>query len=326
MRKYLQLITAAVLLLTGCKTAYITIPITYDPMIKLPDNYKISVLNASWSDSTKQQSNLIESIVTGEALGGDRQGSEDCIQSFSQSLNTIYGMQVTIPINHLLKRNKPFEKQNSLDWNTVISICRKNNTDALAALEQFDTNSDALIGSIMTGINLIGNGGVPQPHSIHYHIHYYWRIYDTLSKTIVDQFGEVLEQETGAASPLGGLPQDAIKYSAQFIGNNYASRFIGPTYWDERNYFKKANNDFKVAARRARMNDWTGAMDIWSKYTDNSKRKIAGRACYNMALGNEVNGDLNAADTWAKKAFTDYNLKKAKYYDDILKGRLYHSH
>ena len=50
--------------------------------------------------------------------------------------------------------------------------------------------------------------------------------------------------------------------------------------------------------------------------------KIAGRACYNMAIINEINGDLNAAMDWASKSYTDYDISNALRYVNILKNRL----
>jgi len=49
--------------------------------------------------------------------------------------------------------------------------------------------------------------------------------------------------------------------------------------------------------------------------------KIAGRATYNMAIINEINGDLDAALGWAQKAYEDYNIKPALEYVRILENR-----
>jgi hypothetical protein len=59
------------------------------------------------------------------------------------------------------------------------------------------------------------------------------------------------------------------------------------------------------------------------KETSNPKMKVAGRACYNMAIIREVNGDLNAALGWAQKSYEDYNDKLAIRYTRILENRRY---
>jgi Flp pilus assembly protein TadD len=51
--------------------------------------------------------------------------------------------------------------------------------------------------------------------------------------------------------------------------------------------------------------------------------KVAGRAYYNMAIINEINGDLEAAVSWAQKAYSDYRNKRGLRYVRILENRKY---
>jgi hypothetical protein len=51
--------------------------------------------------------------------------------------------------------------------------------------------------------------------------------------------------------------------------------------------------------------------------------RIAGRACYNMAIINEINGQLDEALGWAQKAWEDYKTRLALRYVRILEDRLY---
>ena len=83
----------------------------------------------------------------------------------------------------------------------------------------------------------------------------------------------------------------------------------------------KGSSNFKIATRKARTGNWTGAGELWLKETTNRKRKIAGRACYNMAILGEINGDLDAAIQWAQKAYENYNNKLALKYVSLLKNR-----
>jgi hypothetical protein len=41
-----------------------------------------------------------------------------------------------------------------------------------------------------------------------------------------------------------------------------------------------------------------------------------------MALVSEINGDLEKASSWAKRAYVDYNNKNALYYMNILQNRI----
>ena len=73
------------------------------------------------------------------------------------------------------------------------------------------------------------------------------------------------------------------------------------------------------------MGQWDEAGELWKKETGNPKIKIAGRAAYNMAIISEIDGDLEAALNWARKAWGDYNIKLALDYVRILENRQYKS-
>jgi hypothetical protein len=53
--------------------------------------------------------------------------------------------------------------------------------------------------------------------------------------------------------------------------------------------------------------------------------RVAGRATYNMAIINEINGDLDAALKWAQKSYEDFNDKLGIRYVRILENRMYKS-
>jgi hypothetical protein len=90
-----------------------------------------------------------------------------------------------------------------------------------------------------------------------------------------------------------------------------------------RDYYVKGTNNFKIAKRKAQVGKWDEAGELWEKETDNRSSKIAGRACYNMAIINEINGDLDKALQWSQKAYEDYNVKLALRYTRILENRKY---
>ncbi len=49
--------------------------------------------------------------------------------------------------------------------------------------------------------------------------------------------------------------------------------------------------------------------------------KIAGRACYNRAIMNEINGSLDEAPGCAQKSYEDYGIRPALKYIRILEDR-----
>ena len=116
--------------------------------------------------------------------------------------------------------------------------------------------------------------------------------------------------------------KEGVMEISNVMGHNYALR-IQPYYIRvSRLYFVRGSQNFKIAKRRARTGDWDGAAELWEKELNNPKRKVAGRACYNMGIINEINGNLEEALKWASKSYTDYNIKKALDYVNIIKYRI----
>ena len=115
--------------------------------------------------------------------------------------------------------------------------------------------------------------------------------------------------------------KQAVLQASNNIGHNYALRIIPVKIRVTRDYYVRGTDNFKIARRRAQTGDWDGAAELWYKETSNPKAKIAGRTYYNMAIFNEINGDLDAAIDWASKAYSDFNNKLALHYLNVLKYR-----
>ena len=203
--------------------------------------------------------------------------------------------------------------------------------DVLVVMEVFDTelkvvpiNAPNKLDNITDVINTVANAQV----NIITTVKTGWRIYDPKKKYIIDEHPMVdnLTIVANASTVINTTEallgrKEAIKQDANKLGHIYADRLI--PYWIKvtRDYYVKGNFDFKVATRKARTGNWDGAGELWLKQTNSKKRKIAGRACYNMAILGEINGDLDTAISWAQKAYENYNNKLALNYVNILKNR-----
>ena len=77
-----------------------------------------------------------------------------------------------------------------------------------------------------------------------------------------------------------------------------------------------------VGSRMAVVGNWNEAINNWNQVlTTSKKRKLCGRACYNLALASEINGDLENAKTWISKSYGQYNNKQAAYYQNTINRR-----
>lgn len=76
-------------------------------------------------------------------------------------------------------------------------------------------------------------------------------------------------------------------------------------YWmpAHRNYFDGGSVDMRDAGVSVRMDDWQEAKRLWQKiYSSTKSLKKQARAAYNLALANEMLGDIAEADRWISLA------------------------
>jgi hypothetical protein len=96
---------------------------------------------------------------------------------------------------------------------------------------------------------------------------------------------------------------EAALYGIEESANAFAKIFV--PHWEEvgRMMYLTGNYEMKMAQKLALQNNWVEAADIWAKFVDNKNKKIAAKATYNLALANEINGDIESAFEWIVKSY-----------------------
>jgi hypothetical protein len=218
-----------------------------------------------------------------------------------------------------------------LSWDTVEKICRDNHADILFSLELFDAASTVGLGvSPAVLANPLGAtiAALDLPFSVNTRIKTGWRIYDPSTRNILDEYiiykdlnfqGQGNNPLSTASSLLGR--QEAVRQAGINAGQEYALRITPYSLRVSRFYYVRGDRNFIIAKRMAQSGDWDDAAKLWQQETGSASRKAAGRACYNMAIISEINGDLNAALGWTKKAYEVYNDRLALSYLNILRHR-----
>ena len=220
----------------------------------------------------------------------------------------------------------------ALSWKTIERICNENNVDAIFVLSFYDT--DTKINYKAVPVEIDAPLGIKIP-AIEHHatiatlIKTGWRIYDPINKIILDEYwvNENVVTKGIGINPVRAVQaimgrKEAVLQVSNNIGHNYALRILPHRIRVSRHYYVRGTNNFIIAKRRAQTGNWDGAAELWDKEVSNPKRKVAGRACYNMAIINEINGDLNTAVEWASQSYTDYKNKMALRYLNVLKYRI----
>lgn len=218
----------------------------------------------------------------------------------------------------------------SLPWDTVESICRENNADVLFSLELFDAESKVNVIGSAVGLKTVINNipALQQQASMTTLVKTGWRIYDPASRNILDEY--VLSRDLVFSANGGGLlaagsaligRKEAVKQVGNKAGQAYAYRIVPYSVRVSRYYYVRGTGNFAVAQRMAQTGNWDGAARLWQQETTNASRKVAGRACYNMAIISEINGDLEGAIQWAQKSYENYNNQLALSYVNVLRNR-----
>jgi hypothetical protein len=329
--KYLILIIVT-FLTVSCKTSQLSIQVLKPAQITLPSDVKtIAVVNRSLPEKKERLRNVIEGAITGEAVFADRLGSEECVKGVIDGLSGSPRLKGIIPTGVNIRGTGTRQFPDPLSWNTVDDICKASGADALACLEVFD--SDCING--MSDRKITRKEKDKEITYIEYtarldvNVVSGWRIYFPAERKLIDQNiyndskGWVNTSDAPKKAQQGLIRKDeAVSQSGFYAGNQFAIRISPLWIWVRRTYFSKGNSEFEQAKRLVQVNDWKGASDLWMKHVKNADPKIAGYACYNMALACEMDGNLETAIDWAKKSYTDYQNKYALSYMRILEQRL----
>jgi hypothetical protein len=322
------------ILITSCKTNQLFLnvvepaPVTLSPAIK-----KAGVINRSVPTDETRILDILDKALSLEGVNLDKDGAEQSIKGLSDELMNNRRFDEVKTLSDIDFRTPKLGLfPVPLSWEIVNKVCRETGTDALFSLEMYDT--DTRISYSNRKVDIKGPLGVIIPGIEHQAdmetiVKTGWRIYDPANQVIADEFnhiesivftGKGINPLVAVAGLIGR--KQAIQEVSNKGGHGYAMRLLPFELRVMRDYFVKGTYNFKIAKRRAQNGNWNEAADLWQKETSNPKRKVAGRANYNMAIINEINGQLEDALTWAMKSYEDYNIKLAREYVRILKNRM----
>lgn len=293
---------------------------------------RIGIINRSLPSKSNKTADKIDKILSAEGRNLDAEGSEAAILALMEQLRQNESLEEIVIIEdqpHLRKGLGVFPT--TLTWNEIETLCEEHKVDAIFSLAFYDT--DTKVSYAMTTMDLPNKIGlnIPIPaHEITLNtlVQNGWRVYDPHSKRVADEFiysdhvvtlGKGMNPVKAFEAIVGR--KEAVLHQSKYMGMDYGKRLLPYHHRVTRDYFVRGTNNFKIAQRRAQAGDWQGAAELWEQETGHSAPKVAGRACYNMAISNEINGNLDTAMQWASKAYTDYEIKDALRYLNILKYR-----
>ena len=331
LKKFLFLCLSIILI--GCSaTNRLTMSVTQPAPVNISKDVKRVGILSRFNSGSSSILNEIDKIFSAEGKNLDIDASNKLIEGLSEELIQINRFDVLKITDTTLVSDYTSNFPSVLTWDEVDNLCAKHDVDAIYTLSFFDTDSKI---SYSTKQVLKKNVlGLEIPVLEHHAtsntlIKGGFKVYDPANRVILDvfPFSKSVTVSGKGINPVKALEamqmrKEVILEASRVIGANYAYSIVPQRVRVARDYFVRGSNQFEIGKRKAQTGDWDGAAQHWERELSNSKSKIAGRACYNMAIINEINGDLNAAIEWASKSYTDYKNRDALRYLNILRYRI----
>jgi len=328
MKNLCTALSIALLCASCSSTNLMSLSVVQPAPVSLPPYAKTAaVVNRTRATDETRTIDAIHKAISLEPSNLQKEGARASMTGLADELMKNNRFSIVKPLTNLdLRSYGAGVFPSALSWDTVEKICRNNNTDLLFSLELFDAETRGGVGPNTIGSAVMGNvPGLMQQVNLTTVVKTGWRIYDPSSRNILDEY--VLSRDLtfrgtpiAAATAMIGHKEEVIKVGNQ-AGQAYAYRIVPYSVRVSRFYYVRGSANFTVATRMARTGNWDGAAKLWQQETTNPSRKVAGRACYNMAIISEINGDLPGAITWAQKAYEMYNNRLALSYVNVLRNR-----
>lgn len=331
---YPILFASFILFATACSsTNRVTMSVQQPAAVSVPSSMQeIGVINRSLTREPAGVMETIDQIFSVKGPELDSLGSEAGVRSLTEELRRNDRFtRVERPETGRLENPSYGIFPAPLSWETVGEICEEHDLDGLFSLEFYNTTSDVEYST--RRITIEGPLGVEIPalehHAeVHTTIKTGWRIYDYSNRRVIDEYTRTDVVTTGGR---GINPMEAVRAvtgrteAVRTVSGNmghYYTRSILPYYTRvSREYYVRGNDNLKMARRRAQTGNWDGAAEIWLAETENPRSKVAARAQYNMAIINEINGDLENAIEWASVAYENFGDRRALRYLRTLQNR-----
>lgn len=308
------LLLTSLLVLASCSTyKNVGLSVEHPAVIDLrPEVKRVTFVNRTIPESNKTTAgNVLDGIFSGESIMADRLGAKSALNGMQFALSQTNRLQVVGSIVDM-KTNTVISAPLAFSWQVIDSLCQANGSDMIVACEFFDSDQ---IGTI---------GGIPSPNapsSGAANVRAYFRVYDNINKIIVDE--QMMRYNAGGGGGTFVL-QGANNIERRAYGTGYAyGRMLVPfTNFERRNIFHAGSKNMRIASRLARAGNWSGAEAMWMDMENSGKRRQAYRSAFNRAVAAEVAGDLNAAMTFAEKAFSMKPKSSIAQYMRVLSIRM----
>lgn len=322
---------------TACGSSSTNIDVLQPAEIFVPENIE-TIVTIDRSRPAKGFLSFLEGVITGEAIGQDKEGRRRALEGLTEALTRTPRFRVIHSGYEKTGANASLRLIEPMNWYEVKALCDEFKADAVLAIEMYDSDINITTSEKerkrkdKEGTEYIETYFEDQ---MDLSIQMGWRLYDPKNNLIIDEF-TTRDDDSGRAegktkeAARNNLPDPFnIARDISFVAGQLYGERVAPTWVSvSRSYYDTVKGEdqsaMERAARMAETRDWRGAAKIWNEVVSNSyDEETKGKAAYNMAIANECLGKLQNARDWAQKAYVNYGNKKAKSYIQTIENRIY---
>lgn len=333
--KYLIILSFFVFISACSSSKKVTINTMRPAEITFPVSIQ-SIVILDRTEFSSDAESIIEGVLTGEMFDEDSYGTQELVNGFRNQMRYSDRFDIKVAAEKLKGNSLTSVFPNPLSWRVVGAFCEKYESEALLAVEIFDTDY-----IITDGVRKVKKKRKIDGKEREVEVNEYYaqgvanvtiglRLYDPEAQVIVDQ-QLIRRDKTWDAT--GNSVRDAYKhliqkkeataYLSSRVGRNYAYK-ISPMPVKITRKFEGESDDtpeIEIGARYAEVGKWNEALDVWKNAISKAPIEDAGYLSYNIAVAYEVLGDIDSAIKWAETSYVKYDNDDALDYVHLLKER-----
>jgi hypothetical protein len=257
----------------------------------------------------------------------DSMAADTTIRALAELMFESGRYDVVIPVERNLIRNLSYEiLPDTLNHEQVSEICTNFNTDALMVLERFyvktmaDFSEQRIMNSGNSSVNSY-NATLDMKYGA------FFRIYKPGPKTLFREFevSDTIYWESDDYTLerlFGKLP--SVKQALISAGIKVAldvDNKLSPTWVSEKRGYYLFRKKDDPGQQFMNKNDYGQAGKYWSEMAQSKNKQIRSKAEYNLALVNELNGDIDKAIEYGLKSFYSFYRFQTEAYLKKLEAR-----
>jgi hypothetical protein len=330
--------TLIILFFSACSPlSHVTVDLTVPSKDELQDKIQsLTLVNRAadkrYTDdpSDSIQLRFFESQFNLDTLILDVSATDTLLQALGKLLFESGRYDIVIPEDRFLLKDTLNLCADSLSRAETVNLVKLYNTDGVLSLEYFitgiktDIYKETRWESYSNAFLLFYHAEMKIGYTALFRIYYpndtmkvnnffisdtlYWEDSDLNIKDLFRRFTFVKE----------GLSEAGIAAAVRL------SQFIAPTWeTNDRAFFSKGNKILLSTGELVMENDWESAMDVWTDAYNNKSlsKAMKSKLEFNIALGNEMLGNINEAILWGVKSYEHFYRPVTYNYLNTLKKR-----